>query len=332
MRSLSARYLDGRSTRPHTVAVHLDADGIRIDGDIAQRQESWSRIDIAERTRHGPRRLTLSDGATLEFDDRAALDDALQQFGHQDGWVVGLQMSWKATLASLLALVIVLAAGYQWGLPWGAQALAERVPPAAEQKLGNYVYAQLDERWFRPSKLDPERIDRLKQQFNQAVRAQRTPTPTFRLEFRAGGPLGANALALPGGILVVTDELVALAPDDDAIIGVLGHELGHVHHKHVTANIIKASGLSMVAFVLWGDVSSLLAAAPVALLQANYSRESEEEADTYALNFIRNADLRGGSVADLFTALQKQAGEGDTSMWASHPNTAERIERYRKGH
>lgn len=329
---LAARYLDGRSTRPHTVKVQLDTTGLRIQGDIPERREIWSQVEVAERTKHGPRRITLQDGATLEFDDRSALDEALKQLGQRDGWVVGLQMSWRATLASLIVLVALLSAGYRWGLPWAAQELAEQIPPSGEERLGTYVFEQLDDRWLRPTKLDADRIERLQDRFRQAVQAQRGPTPGYRLEFRAGGPLGANALALPGGILVVTDELVALAPDDDAIIGVLGHELGHVHHRHVTANIIKASGLSMVAFVLWGDVSSLLAAAPVALVQASYSRESETEADTYALEFIRSANLRGGSVADLLQALNKKAGNDEPSMWATHPNTAERIERYRRGH
>jgi Zn-dependent protease with chaperone function len=130
--------------------------------------------------------------------------------------------------------------------------------------------------------------------------------------------------------LVVTDELVALAPDDDAILGVLAHELGHVQHRHVTASIIQASGLSMVAFVLWGDVSTLLAAAPVALMQATYSRESETQADTYAIHFIQAAGLRSASVAELFEAMQKQNGEEGGSVWSSHPDTGERAERFRR--
>ena len=330
MTVLDAKYLDGRSTRPHTVTVHLDATGVRIEGLDSHRVENWTDIEKSERTRHGPRRLSFRDGAYLDFDDRGAFDEALCQLGHRDSLVVGIQMSWRATLASLLALLMVLAIAYRWGLPWAAQELAQRIPASAEQQLGESAFEQLDDRWLKPSKLDPQRIERLQQRFESAVRAQPQPTPAYRLEFRAGGPLEANALALPGGILVVTDELVALAPDDDAILGVLAHELGHVQHRHVTASIIQASGLSMVAFVLWGDVSTLLAAAPVALMQATYSRESETQADTYAIDFIGAAGLRSASVADLFESMQDKNGDTGDSVWSSHPHTAERAERFRR--
>ncbi|HET8871061.1 MAG TPA: M48 family metallopeptidase [Aquabacterium sp.] len=273
MASLMARYLDGRTTRPVAVTAQIDASGVHLSSDTVKRSEAWATIDVAERTRHGSRRLTFQDGASLEFDDRTALDDALRDVGQRDGWVVGLQMSWKATLACAAALLVLLSVAYVWGLPWAAQVLAQRVPPAVEKKLGQTIYEQIDGRWLKPSKLDPERMERLRRRLEAAVQAQPSPMPPYRLEFRSGGTIGANALALPGGILVITDELIAMAPDDDAILGVLGHELGHVDHHHVTAQIIKASGLSMIAFVIWGDVSSLVTTAPVALMQASYSRQ-----------------------------------------------------------
>lgn len=334
MFQLTARYLDGRSTRPHAVQVILTDTGVSIQNDagLVIRSESWQHIDTAERTRHGPRRLTFEDDASLEFDDRPQLDHALNALGHQDSLVVGWQMSWQATLAAFAVLLVVLTAGYKWALPWAAQEVAERIPVKVEQDLGRYVYEQLDDRWFKPTRLPPERISQLEQRFEEALRAQPTRAPDIRIEFRSGGVLGPNALALPGGIVVVTDELVELAKEDDAILGVIAHELGHVHHRHVTASIVKASGLSMIALVLWGDASYLLAGAPVALMQASYSRDSETEADTYALAFIRHAGIQGERVADLLAALQKKVGmDGDSGLLDSHPGMTERIERFRRG-
>ncbi len=48
---------------------------------------------------------------------------------------------------------------------------------------------------------------------------------------------GANAFALPGGVLFMTDALVALA-EPAAILGVLAHELGHVQQRHATRVVV----------------------------------------------------------------------------------------------
>ncbi len=53
------------------------------------------------------------------------------------------------------------------------------------------------------------------------------------VEFRASPIIGANAFALPGGIVIVTDQLMQLAEHDDEILAVLAHEIGHVKHRHV---------------------------------------------------------------------------------------------------
>jgi Zn-dependent protease with chaperone function len=358
---LQARYFDGRSTRAQVLTVQLSPAGLNCSLCSA----TWAELEVDERTRHGQRRIRLADGTHFEFEDRTALDRALRQCGHADSLVVGWQLSWRATLASLMALVLLLAASYRWALPWAAEELAQRLPPAAERRLGEYVLEQMGAWGLKPSALKAERQEALRRGLEAAVRAQPGDVPEYRLEFRGGGPLGANAFALPGGILVLTDEMVALAPNDEGLLGVLGHELGHVHHRHMTANLVKVSGLSLMAFVLWGDVSSLLSTAPALLLQAAYSRESETEADTYALGFMKNAGLSGESVAQLFEAVLQEGTkrkqvrkaaqaespsppQGHASadhteapkpssetpdegwgLWATHPPTSERIARYR---
>lgn len=56
--------------------------------------------------------------------------------------------------------------------------------------------------------------------------------------------IGANAFALPDGTLVVTDELVELAGDnDDEVLAVLAHELGHIHERH-GLRLLRTQGLS----------------------------------------------------------------------------------------
>ncbi len=81
----------------------------------------------------------------------------------------------------------------------------------------------------------------------------------YAIRFRAS-KIGPNALALPGGVIYVTDELVELAPDDDAVIGVLAHELGHIEQRHLMRRLFASAAVGAAAAVLFGDVSTVLAA------------------------------------------------------------------------
>ena len=92
----------------------------------------------------------------------------------------------------------------------------------------------------------------------------------------AGG--GANALALPGGMLVVTDELAALA-DAPALLGLLAHEPGHVTSRHATRIAVAGPLLGATVAASNGDITSVVASAPVLLATLSFWRSHEAEAD-----------------------------------------------------
>lgn len=332
MHRIAAAYLDGRSTRRVSVEVSIGPAGVSILGDGIQRLVPWTEVEIGERTRHGPRRISFADGASIEAEDRAALDAALDAAGHGDSAAVRWQQSWTRTIAAFVLTVGVLTAGYLWGLPAFARLAAPLVPAEIEQTLGTQVMQQLDSSYFAPSQLPREHQERLSAAFARAVQTTlpEDRRPSYRLEFRKS-KVGPNAFALPGGIIVMTDELVKIAGNDDAVLGVLAHELGHLHHDHVMRSLIQASALGAVAFVIWGDVSAVLSTVPTVVLHAGYSREAEYEADTYAIDFMNASGLRRAAVADMFEALRKRRGDDPLPEYLnSHPPTEERIERFRR--
>ena len=105
--------------------------------------------------------------------------------------------------------------------------------------------------------------------------------------------LGANAFALPGGTIFVTDELLDLLRGrDDVLIGVLGHELGHVEHRHGMRLLAQATALGALSSTLWGDFSALFATLPVLYGQSAYSRDFEREADREAIRLLRANRIR----------------------------------------
>ena len=142
--------------------------------------------------------------------------------------------------------------------------------------------------------------------------------------------IGANALALPSGTIIVTDDLVTLARDDREIFGVLAHEAGHVDHRHGLRNILQNSIVGLVVAWFIGDVSSIAAAAPTALLEASYSRELEREADMYAVEVLRTNGIPVRHFAEILRRLDVDSGGSEISRafdyLSSHPATSERLQ------
>jgi len=109
-----------------------------------------------------------------------------------------------------------------------------------------------------------------------------SPAFNYRLEFRQCGGLGANALALPCGAFVITDELDALAKDDKEIAAVLAQEMAHVEKRHALRSILQDAGVFLLISILAGDVTSIAASLPTLMVKSGYSRRFESEIDEVA--------------------------------------------------
>lgn len=151
----------------------------------------------------------------------------------------------------------------------------------------------------------------------------------YRLDFRSSRKLGANALAFPGGIIVITDDLVHLADDDQQLTAVLAHEIGHVVHQHNLRTVFQNSITALLMITLFGDISSitsLSATLPTILVQSRYSRQFETEADRYALDYLESADIPAEQFALILQRLGEQKGGGsEFDYLSSHPAIDKRI-------
>jgi Zn-dependent protease with chaperone function len=161
----------------------------------------------------------------------------------------------------------------------------------------------LDRGLFEPSKLPKERQQEIAEAFVRLVPPEGKP-PRYTLHFRDGGAVGANALALPDGTIVVTDQLVKLAQHNEEILAVLAHELGHINRRHGLRMLIQGSIVAFVVSWYIGDVSSVAAGAPTLLLQARYSREHELEADRYGAAMLKANGISPRRLADMLAKLE----------------------------
>ena len=275
MNAVDARYFDGRSSRPHAVRLSVSNGDLDIAGDGVARREPLSSLRVSEPLANAPRIVTFTDGSFCEIADNAVFSEVLAASGHRDSLVVTWQNRWRGAFLAVVALVVFLFVVYRWVLPVAAEYAAVRVPIAWEERLGREATAFLEKRVFSQTQLTPKKRDALTSRFEAIVPQDGRE---YEIRFRAS-KIGPNALALPGGVIYVTDELIELAPDDDAVMGVLAHELGHIEQRHLMRRLFASAAVGAAAAVLFGDVSTVLAALPAILIELDYSRDMEREAD-----------------------------------------------------
>lgn len=340
---IDAIYFDGINSRRHPVTVVIHKRVVAMRGEGLRRNERLSKMEISERLQHAPRILRFPDGAFIEASDHQHLDRMLKKNRFEDPRVVRWQNNWPLSLLALVSLIVALLSAYQWGLPAGAEALAKRMPESFGKTVGDKGFAVMEEQMLSPSKLPLARQEQLRARFAAMARPGGANTP-YQLYFRSGS-MGANAFALPNGAIVITDDMVKKAGSDEAVLGVLSHELGHVHRRHSARKLLQSAGIG-IALNLWvGDVSTALAAVPTILLNQKNSRDFEREADKYAIDMMLANGMPLEPMARMFESMGKgeqdeeedeaQAEEGAPEQrerpvpgfdyLSSHPSDAERV-------
>jgi Zn-dependent protease with chaperone function len=322
---LAANYFDGSTTRIRVVHISAAGANLLICGDGVDRCIPFADVRVDERLGRAARRLRLGDGSFCEVRDLDTLDQLLASMGHVDGRIDRLQRRHQAVLAAAVACLAIAFAAYEWILPWAAAVGARHMPPGIARKLSDQAMTVLDGGILKPSGIGEERRRELSARFH-ALRLPQGGTAGSELLFRASPQLGANAFTLPDGRIILLDELVSSLGDDQQILAVLAHELGHAHGAHGMQQLLQGSAVGALLSLYLGDISQLLAAAPAAVLNARYSQELEREADDYGAALLLRNGLSPALLADALASLAKShPASAKAGYLSSHPATAERI-------
>lgn len=308
-RAFDADYFDGRESALRRVRVVVNGERLLVRGGDVLREERVSEARIQPRLARLPLRITLPGGAVLIADADAVA--AAMPMPPAAGLAHRLESHVGVVLGCLAGLVAAGWFGYHDGIPWLARRVAERLPPEIESQIAEEGLKSLDGLVFKRSALEPARQAHLRDAFAQLSAGLGPAARGARLEFRDGGWIGANAFALPGGVVVMTDQLASLL-DDERVLAVLAHELGHLEFRHGTRNILQDSMVGLASMALFGDasaVASFAAAAPTALVHTGYSRDFEREADQFAFGLLRRTGRSPRLLGQALAALEKARDE-----------------------
>ena len=359
---LKGFFYDGQTAGKRDVELEMDGQGI-ISADTPLIQPvSIKEITFSRRIGNIPRTLTFPSSGVFETTDHKTLEKWLSEHQISHELAHKLESSTQYALGALIFMMLFIVWSYFYGIPWFSKLAANALPVEASVYIGHGAMETMDERFFSESKLDAEQRRSLTEQFVRLLpNAEITAKIKYKLLFRGGGFIGANAFALPDGTVVITDELIKLAKHDEEILSILLHEIGHVEHQHSLRRVISHSGLAVLTVLITGDISSageLVLALPNILMDSAYSRDHEWEADGYALEAMKKNGIPTSRFADImerleFYQLESEANTGtnDKSIakdektseyeyeyefdnsWldymSGHPASKDRIERFR---
>jgi Zn-dependent protease with chaperone function len=288
-------------------------------------------LALGDRWRSGPYPVGLPDGGTLWVDGddpgSAGFVDALLRGAGRRPGAQRLWRSWPAALACLALLLAVLVWIDRQGAGLAARAVLPLVPLKIDENVGKQLMKNLDADYFVASSRGAD-IDGLRRRFHEMAQACGQGR-SYTLEVRRlRDSSGFNALALPDGTLVMLDGMLDVLSEEEAL-AVLGHEIGHVAHRHGMGHLLKAMGLLAVAGVVLSDFSSVLATTVSVIQFRSHSRAAEREADAHARECLARVGIDPRVMVGLwmkFRAERDRRGGVEPPAWlSSHPGLEERL-------
>ena len=331
MNTIEGNYFDGcRPVAVQATMAFMYQEVALTAGSISGRFKI-DQLKVSPRIGSTNRFITLPNGGQFGCADNALLD-SLRQESRSEGIVAWLEQRWIVALACVVVISLMLLVGYFFGLPAAAERIASRIPMETERSLGIEALTYLDEReWLKPTNLVFDKREKIRNGFDHLC-SDLPLKEYYHLEFREGGILGPNAVAFPGGIILITDEMVEAAEEMEEVLAVLAHEIGHVELRHTMRNVLQNSVIGVIVATITSDAATLSAAVtalPVILVQTKYSRDFETAADDYAFRLLKQKGYSPTAFASLMERLAKEKGEDrGLFVWVStHPVTSERVNR-----
>ena len=144
-----------------------------------------------------------------------------------------------------------------------------------------------------------------------------------------------NAFAMPGGYIYVTRGILAHLNSEAQLAGVLGHEIGHVTHRHSAEQITRQqfAGLGLgVASMLSPALArySNVAQQALGLMFLSFSRTHETEADQLGVEYSTAANYDSREMPSTYAMLQRvgeRAGSRLPAFLNTHPDPGDRLQR-----
>jgi predicted Zn-dependent protease len=141
-----------------------------------------------------------------------------------------------------------------------------------------------------------------------------------------------NAFAMPGGYIYITRGILAHLNSEAQLAGVLGHEIGHVTHRHTAEQMTQQQLVGLGYTALQIGVPELqqydaVAQQALGLMFLKYSRDHETEADELGVSYATLAGYDPHEIPSTYAMLKRvsqAAGSSIPAFMSTHPDPGDR--------
>jgi len=328
-------YLDGRTAARRRASVRLMRNGLQIttEGGTAlwwpirevRQTQGFYEGEVVRLERGGelPEVFLISDAAFLTNLHRLAPEMAARFHDPPKRWT----RIWITVVAALTVVGLTVSL-YLWGIPAMASLVAPRVPVTWEVRLGKTVADQLAPSARRC--VDPVREQAIHQIV--ATLASSLPGSPYQFQVLVVNNPSVNALAAPGGYIILFRGLLERTKSAEELAGVLAHEMQHILKRHAMRALLQQASTGLLLAALVGDASGIMAyglESARVLAELRYSRQNEEEADVEGMRMLLAAGIDPAGMIAFFDILKDEEKKGlkRPTYLSSHPSTEGRMER-----
>ena len=223
--------------------------------------------------------------------------------------------------AVLLVIIASLILGFSGS--W----LAGKIPFSAETKIASLY----DVSQFTDSEDHPKITQYLQNLADKISKAQNLPEE-MKITAHYMDSDTINAFATLGGNLFIYRGLLEKVPNENTLVTLLGHEIGHVKYRHPIKSLGRGVAVSIAMSTITGSTDSQVLGEAGLLTVLKFSREMEQQADEEAISTLNTlyGHINGG--AALFKIFQKMREDMETGetpeLFSTHPLDQSRIDHF----
>ena len=235
----------------------------------------------------------------------------------------------QAWIWAAVALVIAAFVGLWMASDLVVRLVVNRIPVEWEQTLGESARREL--LTGQPTVIEGPAVTAV-QKMTRRLTDQLGPDIPYQFTVTVVHNDTVNAMALPGGSVIVYTGLLKQADSPEEVAGVLAHELSHVVLRHGMESMVQSVGLMTIAMVVLGNQQGVIGSLErlgVQITTLKFSREKETAADLYGLHLLEEAQISPAGMIAFFERLAKNEGT-PIALLSTHPMSTERAARLNK--